>query len=451
MNIVPGLAAIAMLAQQAPRETFVPAEARVDELVASYMARENVPGIALVVLRGDRVLVSRGWGVADRRTSVQMTTRAVQPYFSVSKQMTAAVVVRLARLGLVDVDAPLGRYLPEWFADEPALRVEHLLHQTSGLADFVGRPEVLEIERAPAGTGSLATILDIVHALPRRFEPGARHAYSNANFTALALLAERVTGRPFNQLQRELLFAPLGLGSMDECSVATANGRAAPMGHDGEGMAHMLPPNLHPSFAGAGGVCGDSLDLARWTRAVGRGRVFSTALLDSIRASPRVSSGDVPPYGFGLSTLDVAGRRAFSHGGVGDGWGAWASYMPDEDLTVVLLFNRGPIWATDLGVPIVRAITGQPDPAALQRLPLTEADRSALAGPFEDGLFDIDIAVEADRILVSVPPFGPPFEMWKQSDGRFVSPRRPDTFVLRLAAGGPQFDWAEHRSYLFRR
>ena len=450
MDIVTGLAAIAMLAQQAPREA-VQAEARIDELVASYMAREDVPGIAVVVLRGDRVVVSRGWGVADRLTGVPMTTRAVQPYFSVSKQMTAAVIVRLARLGMVDLDAPVGRYLPEWFADEPALRVDHLLRQTSGLSDFVGRPEVLEIERAPAGTGSLATILDIVHALPRRFEPGARHAYSNANFTALALLAERVTGRPFDQLQRELLFAPLALGSLDECSVAVANGRAVSPGHDGDGLAHRLPPNLHPSFAGAGGVCGDSLDLARWTRALGLGRVFSPALLDSIRTSHPVSSGEVPPYGFGLSTLDLAGRRAFSHGGVGDGWGAWAAYLPGEDLTVALLFNRGPIWATDLGVPIVRAITRQPVPPALHRLPLTGADRSALAGGFEDGLFDIEIAVEADRILVSVPPFGPPFEMWKQSDGRFVSPRRPDTFALRVAASGPQLDWAEHRSYLVRR
>ena len=451
MDIVTGLAAIAMLAQGPPREASVRADARIDTLVTSYMTRENVPGIALVALRGDQVLARRGWGVADRRTGASMTTGAVQPFYSVSKQMTAAIIVRLAALGFIDLEAPVGRYIPEWFADEPALRVEHLLRQTSGLSDFVGRPEVREIEGAAPGTGSLATVLAMVDALPRRFAPGARHAYSNANFTALALLAERVTGRPFEQLQRELLFAPLKLASMDECSVAVAAGREESPGHDGEGAAQALPPNLRPSFTGNGGVCGDALDLARWTRALGRGRVFPPALLDSIRRSPPVSSGDVPPYGYGVSTIEIAGRRAYSHAGVGDGWGAWAAYLPDDDLTIVLLFNRGWIWATDLGVPIVRTLTGRADPPMLQRLRLSEADRAALGGAFEDGLFDIDIAAEADRIFVSVPPFGPPIEMWKQAEGRFVSPQRSDTFALRIAASGPQLDWAEHRSYLVRR
>ncbi|HEX8526155.1 serine hydrolase domain-containing protein [Allosphingosinicella sp.] len=427
------------------------AEARIDRLVTAFMARENVPGVALVALRGDQIVAQRGWGVSDLRTRAPMTTSAVQPFYSVSKQITAAVIVRLARLGLVDIEAPVGRYLPEWFGDQPTLLVAHLLRQTSGLPDFVGRPEVLAIEAAGPGTGSPATMLAIVDALPRRFEPGERHAYSNSNFTALALIAERVTGRPFDQLQREMLFAPLNLASMDECSVAVGAGRAVSPGHDGEGTVQRLPPNLRPSFVGAGGVCGNATDLARWTRSLGRGRVFSRALLESIRSAPPVLAGDVPPYGFGLSTVEIAGRPAFSHGGVGDGWGAWTVYLPHDDLTLTLLFNRGWVWGSDLATPIVRALTGQPDRAPLQRLALNESDRGVLGGAFEDGLFEIDIAAEADRILVSVPPFGPPIEMWKQPDGRFVSPVRPDTFVMRLAASGPQLDWAEHRSYLSRR
>jgi hypothetical protein len=164
-----------------------------------------------------------------------------------------------------------------------------------------------------------------------------------------------------------------------------------------------------------------------------------------------VEGGYTPPYGFGLSTQPLAGRPAFSHAGAGEGWGAWAAYLPDERITVVLLANRGWLWATDLGVPVVRAALGLGEPRPPRRGRLTRRERVALTGAFEDGLFDMDLRAEADRLFLTNPAFGDPIELWRQPDGRFVSPQRPDTFSLRLAGGRVEFDWMEHRSYLVRR
>jgi len=425
------------------------AQDRIDGLFTAYMARENIPGAVLVVLRDDRVVVSRAWGVSDRARGTPMTDDAVQPIYSISKQFTAALILRLAEQGRVDLDAPVARYLPSWFADEPTLRVRHLLRLTSGLSDFIRLDEALALAQAPAGSGSLANMVDLVDRLPRRFAPGARHAYSNANYTLLALIAERVTGRPFDEAQRELLLRPLGLADIDECA-RIPRGRIG-AGHDAAGAVSPLPPNLVPGFSGNGGLCATAGALARWTRALGAGRVVGPALLAEMRRGVRVEAGYTPPYGFGLSTLALAGRPAFSHAGAGDGWGAWAAYLPRERLTVVLIANRGWLWATDLGVPAVRAMLGQgPPPQRPRRLRLTRRERIALTGDFEDGLFAFTLSAAADRLLLDNPAFGPPIELWKQPDGRFVSPQRPDTFSLRLVGGRPELDWMEHRSYLVR-
>lgn len=415
-------------------------EARIDRSVTSFMARERVPGVAVVVLRGDELLLRRGWGIArtDRK----------QPIYSVSKHIAAALLLDLARRGKIDLDAPVGRYLPEWFADEPDLEVRHLLRQTSGLAEFVRLPEALALQSAPAGTGSLADVAALIDRQPRRFRPGARHGYSNANFTLLALIAERVGQGSLDALQRRHLFAPLGLPDMGECS-AVGPAALAP-GHGRGGEAVTLPPNPHPTYAGNGGICATALDLARWTRALGSGRPVQGRLLREMRSSRRVAAGYRPPYGFGLSLKPLLGRPAFSHAGADDGWGAYTAYLPRERLTLVVLADRGWLWSTDVAVPILRALLDEPDPKPLERLVLTAGERRELSGEFEDGLFAIRLEAGPDRLVVTVAAFGEPIEMWKQSDGRFVSPARPDTFSLRLGRHGPEFDWAEHRSYLVR-
>lgn len=429
-----------LLAAPAAAQLRPEAAARIDAAVAKFMSRERIAGIAVVALRGDKVLLRKAWGGAS--------VDAVQPVYSVSKHMTAALILDLERRGRVDLDAPLARYLPQWFADEPALKLRHLLRQTSGLAEFTGLAEARKLQGAPKGAGSLDDMAALIDRQPRRFPPGSRHAYSNSNYTLLALVAERVEGKPFESLLRTRLLRPFGFDRMDSCD-AFDPARLAP-GHQPDGAAAALPSNLHPTFAGNGGVCASATALARWTRALGAGRVVGRPLLREMSRAERVGAGYRPPYGFGLSLKPLEGRPALSHAGVDDGWGAWTAYLPGERLTLVVLADRGWLWTSDVALPILRALLGRPEPGPLDRLALTRREQEALAGEYEDGLFRIDLTPEADRLLVSVPAFGESIEMWRQADGRFVSPVHPDTFSLRMGPAGPELDWQEHRSYLVR-
>jgi len=196
-------------------------------------------------------------------------------------------------------------------------------------------------------------------------------------------------------------------------------------------------------------VCSSAQSLASWMRALAAGRILSISRVREMVSTAALPRGFTPPYGYGLSTVTVAGRPAWSHAGGGEGWGAWVAYLPDDKLTVAVVGNRGWLWSTDLGVPIVRALLGQPDPPALHHEALSEQERTALSSLCDDGLFDFRIEPGRRDVRVTVAPFGEPIELWKQAPGTFVSTLRPDTFRLTLRERSPpEFDWMEHRSYL---
>ena len=109
------------------------------------------------------------------------------------------------------------------------------------------------------------------------------------------------------------------------------------------------------------------------------------------------------------------------------------AYLPDHKLTVAVVGNRGWLWSTDLGVPIVRALLGQAEPPRLRREAISADERRALASVCDDGLFDFKIDARRRDVRVTVAPFGAPIELWKQAPGVFVAALRPDTFRLTLA------------------
>ena len=413
------------------------APALIDRIVRVYMEREHIPGVAVVALQDDRVILAQGWGYADVASRSAMTPDAVQPIYSISKHITAAAVLALAEEGRLDVNAPVAIYLPEWFADEPQLRVVHLLRHTSGLPEFIGLDGIEAIESGKR-PGSVADVIGIVDRAPRRFAPGTWHSYSNSNYSALALIVERVSRKP------------LAVPGLEDCATSRATGVRWSTGYTQQGIAWTPPANLTATYVGNGGMCSSARSLALWMRALAGGRTLPASRVQEMVSTSALPAGFAPPYGYGLATVTVAGRAAWSHAGGGEGWGAWVAYLPDDELTVVVFGNRGWLWSTDLGVPIVRAVLGQPEPPPLLQLPVSVEEREVLAGVCDDGLFDFKIETSSSAVVVTTAPFGDPIVLQKQAPNVFVSALRPDTFRLTLRAdtSPPEFDWMEHRSYL---
>jgi CubicO group peptidase (beta-lactamase class C family) len=428
---------VAAIASAAPA---APDPATIDAAVKAFIAREGIPAAHVTVLRGDAVLLQRGYGstVLDDPKGPAPTASSIFPLGSISKQFTAAVIVALADQGKVQLDAPVGRYLPEWFADEPALRVTHLLSQTSGLADFLWLEGYRKL--ADEATTPIASYVALAAAAPRRYAPGTRWSYSNTNYKALALIAERVTGRPFDSLLSELVLRPAGIDGIVPCHDLRPD-QFVP-GLSGEGKPTPLDAS-RAAYVGDGGLCGNAEALAKWIRYGFATRKGQGPRLERLLQPTRLADGEIVPYGFGVSTREFLGHAMTWHGGNVDSHSTMVAYLPEEDLSLVILVNRGFVWLTEL----MPALIGAAPPV---RAP---ASGPPLSGRFEDGLFTYVITPDGENMRVEIDLIGP-LDFMPGGRGEYIAVQYPATFRIRLPTDGTRdrfvIDWGEVRSYARR-
>ncbi len=156
-----------------------------------------MPGLAVVVLQADTVLVGRGYGLVDPARAVPVTDLTEFEFGSIGKQFLAALILRLAEQGRLSLDDAVSAHLPAFIGLPPELRIRHLLNHTSGIREPFTLPAYQAgIEDVSRQTGELIGILT---EAPVDFPPGSRWSDSNANYLLLALIAERVTQLPYEE------------------------------------------------------------------------------------------------------------------------------------------------------------------------------------------------------------------------------------------------------------
>ncbi len=426
--------AILFAASFAPPAPAQPDPDTADAGIRAFLARYDIPSAHVTLLRGDEVVLQRGYGAVTREGPAPDAT-SVFPIGSISKQFTAAAIVALADEGRLRLDAPVREYLPQWFAGEPELRITHLLSQTSGLADFLWLDGYRPLANDPSTP--IDAYVALAAAEPRRFAPGTRWAYSNTNYKALALIAERVTGRPFDDVLASRVLGPAGIDGIVSCHRLRADQIVPGVNVDGK----QTPLDASAAaYAGDGGLCASAASLSRWVRLVLAARDAGWSRLAQASA---LTDGSRVPYGFGLSTRDFLGHAMVWHGGNVDSHSAMVAYLPAEDLGIVLLMSRGFVWPTELMPALIGA-----------RPPVRGAARDASpAGRFEDGLFHYAVAPEADALQVEIDLIGK-FRFIPAGPDEYVAEELPATFRMRLPADGSrdrfEFDWGEVRSYARR-
>jgi CubicO group peptidase (beta-lactamase class C family) len=415
----------------------VPDSASADAAVRAFMTREGIPAAHVTILRGNEVILQRGYGSAAAGDPAP-DANSIFPLGSISKQFTAAVILALADQGKVQLDAPVGRYLPEWFADEPALRVTHLLTQTSGLADFLWLKGYRKL--ADEATTPIASYVALAAAAPRRYPPGTRWSYSNTNYKALALIAERVTGRPFDSLLPELVLRPAGIEGIVPCHDLRPD-QYVP-GISSEGKPAPLDAS-RAAYAGDGGLCGSASALAKWIRHGFATLDGASPRLARLAQPTRLADGETVPYGYGVSVRDFLGHAMTWHGGNVDGHSSMIAYLPKEDLSLVILVNRGFVWLTE----VMPVLIGDVPPAR------GAASGAPLSGRFEDGLFNYLITPDGENMRVEIDLIGP-VDFVPAGRGEYIAGQLPATFRIRLPADGSrdrfEIDWGEVRSYARR-
>ena len=337
-------------------------------LAAAYPA--DAPGAAVLVKRKGEVVLRKGYGMAQMDLGIAVSPDHVFEIGSVTKQFTAAIVLRLAEQGKLTLSDPITKYFPQMTFGGATITLEQLLSHTSGVPNYTDMPEWIPRWREDM---TVETLFALFRDKPLDFPPGTLWSYSNSGYILLGAVIEKVTGKSYEEVVESELFAPLGMhdsryGHQEEI----VRGRVAGYVKGAEGWANAPYLSLTQPYA-AGSLMSTVDDLARWSDALEAGKVVSPASRDRMFTSVLLHGGDqdgiATRYGLGNAMTDVAGRPAHEHGGGIHGFTCDLLRVPGDDLLVVILSNNPMQDVHDLAHRVAEAVLGVPQkakPAALK-------------------------------------------------------------------------------------
>lgn len=388
-----------------------PAAARrvIDSLARDFIARDQAPSVAIAVLRGNDTISIAAFGKANLELDVPATPQMVYRIGSVTKQFTSAAVMQLSEQGRVKLADSIGAYLPGLPAAWRGVTIVQLLNHTSGIPTYTGIGEAWRRRWAEDMTPD--TILGMVRELPMAFAPGTRWAYNNTGYVLLGMLIEKITGKPWAEEIATRFTGPLELHHTGNCMTEPLiPGRVPGYEQDGGSWGNAPYLSMTQPYA-AGAMCSTVGDLARWNRALHRGKVVSTASYEAM-ITPREASSTGPlKYGFGLARDTIAGRDLITHGGGIHGFATANSWLPSAELSVSVLTNGGANTPTELMEQIIRASVGAPLEQHPTMAPLSAEMRAMYLGVYAlvlpGGARDFTVAVSGDGITGQLAGQGP--------------------------------------------
>jgi len=323
----------------------------VDEIMDAH--RENdAPGAAYAIVRSGKIVDSGYFGNANLEHQVNINSSTRFYAASVSKQFTAYAMLKLADEGLVDLDKPINRYLPELSKLPEQITLRHLIHHTSGLKDDLGM-------LALAGWRHEDMFLseDVLNVFRGQDEltsmPGERYTYSNTNYSLLAHVLSRVTGQSFSEWTQTNIFDALDMnhsGFVDSPEIITPN-RASNYEKSDDKYKRRSSSWYH---VGAGGLYTSAEDMAKWSAHMMNKSTNGSSILERMSERGRLKDGNTTDYAYGLVHGTQHGLPIINHGGSSPGNQSSITFFPENDLAIVIFSNQsgGPLIAGRIAADI---------------------------------------------------------------------------------------------------
>ena len=327
---------------------------RIDELVAERLAQPGGVGLSIAVAQHGKILLEEGHGIADAELDVPVDEETMFRIGSVTKQFTAALVMRLVEQERLALDDQIARYLPDSPLQGRAVTIEQLLQHTSGIKSYTDLGEAWE-KLWPLEL-THAELLALVEDEPFDFEPGSGWRYNNTGYYLLGMVIERVTGRSYAEHLQEELCTPLGLTrTRYDSNRELIHNRAQGYTLDGDELVNDQMIGMSQPGA-AGGILSTAGDLVRWQMALTTGKVVRPESFARMRTSTVLPNGHDTRYGFGLQLDEWAGMPRVQHGGGIFGFNSMLFWLPDQDLHVAVISNGEPLSSAELAEAIAYAV-----------------------------------------------------------------------------------------------
>lgn len=314
------------------------ANAQARQMILKTMKDRRIPGLQIAVIKDDRLVLSESYGFANVENRVPVTGQTLFPLNSGTKPLTGVAMMQLAEAGLVNLDAPISRYLDDLPEAWRPIRVRQLLAHTSGLPDIIDQP-------SPVAGGTEAAMWAAVKQQPMDAAVGEKFAYNQTNYGLLAQIITKQTKMPYERYmaERQFALADMRLTTFGDSYDVVANAatvysyfpRRTLAPDDANRLSHWIY-DMPYSLQAGGGMQTTADELARWIIALSKGRFISAASVRSMWIPEKLNSGADGNWGAGWPVLAASPRRQVA--GIGGNRSAFIVY-PDDGLAIIVLTN----------------------------------------------------------------------------------------------------------------
>jgi serine beta-lactamase-like protein LACTB, mitochondrial len=305
--------------------------------VDSVRAVLSIPGLSVAVAKGGEIVWSEGFGFANLEHEVPVTTQTRFRIGSVSKPIAAAAVAQLHEDGRLDLDRPVGDYVPAFPRKRWDFSTRHLTGHLAGIRHY----ETTEDNWITRRYFDTLSALDVFAEDSLLHEPGSKYHYSTHAWTLISAVVEAVSGEAFVPYMQRNVFDRLNLQSiMPEYMDSLIVGRTSYYLLDDRGRI-VNAPFVDNSWKWAGGgFVSNTEDLVRFGVAHLQDGFLQSSTRELLFTSQRTMTGEETNYGIGWSVASLDGRRVVGHSGGSVGGTAMLLLVPDADLVVAVLSNR---------------------------------------------------------------------------------------------------------------
>jgi CubicO group peptidase (beta-lactamase class C family) len=307
----------------------------IDAFISSQMKQQGIMGLSLGIVKNGKVIIAKGYGLANIELNSPATEQTVFKIASLSKQFIAAAIMKLVQEGKLKVSDPIKKFIKGAPASWNSITIRHVLNHTSGLL------------AEPPGFDGMKDLADSVYikaafADSLAFPTGSKYEYSNFGYFVLADIIRITSGLTFSDYMKKYVFDELGLSSTRTTSVsAIVPNRAA--GYKRNDKNEIINAENYIALRPSGAFLSNIADLLKWELAM-QGNKLLTAknwnqMWNDTVKTPFTMDNEVIDYAYGWMTNKVNGKQFVHHGGSLPGFKSVYFRYPEDKTAIIILTN----------------------------------------------------------------------------------------------------------------
>lgn len=380
--------------------------------IVQHFDKANLFHGSVLVAKNGKIVLEKSYGYGDAASKKENTTNTLYQIGSVTKQFTAATILKLEEQGKLSVNDTISNYFPElkW---GHKITVHHLLTHTSGLFNFTNDTTLwLHESKQPISKKDLIAKFS---QKPLDFEPGTKYNYSNSGYVLLGFLIEKISGKPYEKVIRDIIFQPSGMQNSG-FNFSTTSSEHKATGYYDNGTANMpaFIVDSTVSYA-AGAIYSTTGDLYKWTHAIHNKKILTGANWQKA-FTPFLNN-----YAYGFVIDTVYGNKRIWHNGGIHGFVSHLEYFPSENSVVILLSNYMQSNLMKVSSALTAALYNKPYqlPEIRKEIKVAETILQKYIGEYQLAPNFIIAVTFQNGGLIAQATGQPSFQMYSSTENRF--------------------------------